>query len=126
MDVYLIQTNGADIDTTANAAYVASAEGPRLCDELLTHQRYFNAESYWQQGLDWEGEGARLEFGDVIELDSLIAYSTILTQLDRGNFSDGMADCGREGFNFRRVELNDLETIQYLFPPITGTWDKVL
>lgn len=166
MGVYLIQTSGAAIETNADPAYVAAAKGPRFCDEPLQHQRYFNAEPYWQQGFQrrraWQtasggdvallyctgsvdaypsclshvlpiadkriadGEGAWLEFADPIELASPIAYSTIQTQLDRGNFSDGMADCGREGFNFRRVEQGDLETVQPLSSPMTGTWEEVL
>lgn len=32
-----------------------------------------------------------------------------------------MADCGREGSDFRRVEKGDFETVQYPSPPMTGT-----
>lgn len=69
-------------------------------------------------------EGAWLEFEEPIDLASPIAYSTINTQIERGNFSDGMARCGQEGFNIRRVKNQDLETVKRLSPPVSGSWEK--
>ena len=154
MNVYLIQTSGAEIASTADPAYVSAAEGPRFCDEPLQHRQYFNAEPYWQQGFQrrraWQtasagdvallyctgsvngyasslshvlpiaekrivtGEGAWLEFDETVKLASPIEYATIETQIECGNFSEGMERCGQEGFNFRRVEETDLETAKRL------------
>lgn len=166
MTVYLIQTSGAEIATTADPAYVAAAKGPRFCDEPLKHHRYFNAEPFWQQGFQrrraWqtasegdvallyctgsvddfpscishllritekrivEGEGAWLEFERPIELDSPIAYSTIQSQLEQGDFSKGMEQCGREGFNFRRVRNSDLQKVRQLSELDSAEWDRIL
>lgn len=166
LNVYLIQTSGAEIATAANPTYVSAAEGPRFCDEPLQHRRYFNAEPYWQQGFQrrraWQtasegdvalvyctgsvdeypsrlshvlpiaekrivdGEGAWLEFTEPIELASPIAYSTINTQIEEGNFSDGMERCGQEGFNFRRVREQDLQTVKRLSVPVGQSWDDLL
>lgn len=166
MNVYLIQTSGTDIASTADPAYVSAAEGPRFCDEPLRHHQYFNAEPYWEQGFlrrrAWqsaspgdvvllyctgsvdafsislshvlpitekrivENEGAWLEFDEPIELASPIAYAAINTQIERGNFSDGLERCGQEGFNFRPVREGDLETVKRLSPPVSGTWDDAL
>ncbi|WP_435180418.1 hypothetical protein [Halorussus sp. AFM4] len=166
MGVYLIQTSGADITSEAKPAYISGAEGPRFCDEPLQHNRYFNAEPYWQQGFArrraWQtaakddiallyctgsvdgyssslshalpiaekrivdGEGAWLEFDKTIELEPTIDYPTIQSKIDDGEFSDGMGRCGQEGFNFRRVEDDDLQTVQRLTTPTSGVWDDVL
>lgn len=166
MGVYLIQTSGADIKTNADPAYVSAAEGPRFCDEPLQHERYFNAEPYWQQGFvrrrAWQtasngdiallyctgsvdgyssslshvlpiaekrivdGEGAWLKFAKTVELAPTIDYATIQSKINNGEFSDGMGRCGQEGFNFRRIEDSDLQTVQRLTIPDSEVWDDVL
>ncbi len=166
MGVYLIQTSGADITSKAKPAYISGAEGPRFCDEPLQHERYFNAEPYWQQGFArrraWQTaskgdiallyctgsvdgyssslshvlpiaekrivdrEGAWLEFATTVELATTIDYATIQSLIDDGEFSDGMSRCGQEGFNFRRIEDGDFQTVQRLTTPASGGWDDVL
>lgn len=166
MNVYLVQTSGADIEEAADPAYVRAAAGPRFCDEPLDHHRYFNAEPFWEHGFQrrraWQtvdsgdvvllyctgsvgefprslshicrvdekrivaGEGAWLEFAEMIELASPIAYVTLQRQLERGGFSEGMGRLGQEGFNFRQVRSMDLGTVMDLSPPSTGTWDERL
>lgn len=68
MNVFLVQTSGADIATNAAPQYVAHAEGPRFCDEPLSHHRYFNAEPFWERGFlrrqAWQTAGE----GDVVLL----------------------------------------------------------
>lgn len=49
MDVYLIQTNGAEIASAADPAYAEATEGPRFCDEVLEHRRYFNPAPFWRE-----------------------------------------------------------------------------
>lgn len=71
-------------------------------------------------------EGAWLEFDQPLELASPIAYSTIETHIECGNFSDGMERCGQEGFNIQQVRERDLETVRDLSSPLTGSWDNLL
>jgi hypothetical protein len=57
-------------------------------------------------------EGAWLEFSDVEEISPAIEYSRIQTLIDQGAFSEGMEECGREGFNIRPVDQQDLRTVR--------------
>ena len=37
-----------------------------------------------------------------------------------------MGRCGQEGFNIRRVDDRDLQTVRRLAIPVSGTWDGIL
>lgn len=166
MNTLLIQTSGAKISDNADPAYVSQANGPRFCDEPLTHSQYFNAEPYWEQGFGrrraWQtaaegdlallyctgsvdsyssslshvlkirdkriitGEGAWLDFSDVIELEPTLSYARIQDLVERGKLSERMADCGREGFNIRRLKSADLDTVRALTSPKSTGWESLL
>jgi hypothetical protein len=70
-------------------------------------------------------EGAWLEFEETIALASPITYATLTTQREHQNFSEGMERCGQEGFNFRRVREKDLDRVEDLSPPASGSWEDV-
>lgn len=73
-----------------------------------------------------DGAGAWLEFASTVELTPAISYATIQNNVDTGQFSDGMARCGQEGFNIRQVEDRDLQTVRRLAEPISNSWDALL
>lgn len=70
--VFLIQTSATEI--TENQAYSAAdvTTGPRFCDDILKHERYFNAEPYWRE----EGFGRYEAWQDVGEGDRILLYCT--------------------------------------------------
>lgn len=49
MTAFLIQTSGHSIQEYAAPAYIAGAQGPRFCDEPLSHGEYFNASPFWKR-----------------------------------------------------------------------------
>ena len=70
MSVFLIQVSGHSIQEKADPRYVASAKGPRFCDEPLTHGEYFNASPFWQR----EGYGRRNAWRSISPGDDVLLY----------------------------------------------------
>lgn len=68
-----------------------------------------------------EESGARLQFGEIQELVPNVERSKIQREVDAGRFSEKMAYCGQQGFNFTEVEDRDLERateLANLFDPL--------
>ncbi|WP_436932841.1 hypothetical protein [Halosimplex halobium] len=64
-----------------------------------------------------DGDGAYLEFASPIPLKPTIGYQEIHHLVEEGAFSEGMTNCGQQGFNFTQVSNRDLETVQRLTTP---------
>ncbi len=59
-------------------------------------------------------EGARLEFSEKQRLVPTISYTDIMQQVESGQFSDSMAYCGQEGFNFTQITSGDINRVREL------------
>lgn len=70
--VYLIQTSATEITENKEHSAADATIGPRFCDDILKHQRYFNAEPYWRE----EGFGRREAWQAIGEGDQVLLYCT--------------------------------------------------
>ncbi|KXA90451.1 hypothetical protein AKJ62_00730 [candidate division MSBL1 archaeon SCGC-AAA259D14] len=70
MSVFLIQVSGRPVDEVEEEYRKRGGEGPRMCDDPLSHRKYINSSGSWKR----EGWGRRDAWESIEGGDKVLIY----------------------------------------------------